>query len=83
MSRAAKVLYVVPTADYQAYNNWGGKSLYFDKDGGANTVTGTDRAAKVSAEARVVAPSATMRSTRTSPIARIRPVFDCSVASMG
>ncbi|MEN3283116.1 MAG: hypothetical protein V7607_4256 [Solirubrobacteraceae bacterium] len=47
-SRASKVLYVVPTADYQAYNNWGGKSLYFDKDGGANTVTGTDRAAKVS-----------------------------------
>jgi PKD repeat protein len=47
-SRASKVLYVVPTADYQAYNNWGGKSLYFDKNGGANTVTGTDRAAKVS-----------------------------------
>jgi PKD repeat protein len=47
-NRASKVLYVVPTADYQAYNNWGGKSLYFDKNGGANTVTGTDRAAKVS-----------------------------------
>jgi PKD repeat protein len=44
----SKILYVVPTADYQAYNNWGGKSLYFDKNGGANTVTGTDRAAKVS-----------------------------------
>jgi hypothetical protein len=47
-NRAAKVLYVVPTADYQAYNLWGGKSLYFDKNGGANTVTGSDRAAKVS-----------------------------------
>jgi YD repeat-containing protein len=44
----SKMLYVVPTADYAAYNNWGGKSLYFDKNGGANTVTGTDRAAKVS-----------------------------------
>jgi YD repeat-containing protein len=44
----SKILYVLPTATYQAYNNWGGKSLYFDKNGGANTVAGTPRAVKVS-----------------------------------
>ncbi len=44
----AQALVVIPTATYQAYNTWGGKSLYFDKNGGADTVTGTKRAAKVS-----------------------------------
>jgi YD repeat-containing protein len=44
----SKILYVLPTATYLAYNNWGGKSLYFDKNGGANTVSGTARAVKVS-----------------------------------
>ena len=39
---------IIPTATYQAYNNWGGKSLYFDKNGGPNTVSGTGRAVKVS-----------------------------------
>ena len=34
--------------DLPAYNNWGGKSLYCDKNGGADTVSGTDRAVKVS-----------------------------------
>ena len=44
----AKVLVVVPTATWQAYNTWGGKSLYFDKNGGPNSVAGTPRAVKVS-----------------------------------
>ena len=39
---------MIPTATYQAYNTWGGKSLYFDKNGGADTVSGTKRAVKVS-----------------------------------
>ena len=44
----ARVLMVLPTATYLAYNTWGGKSLYRDKDGGPDTVSGTDRAVKVS-----------------------------------
>ncbi len=44
----SKILFVLPTADYQAYNTWGGKSLYFDRLGGADTVAGTPRAVKVS-----------------------------------
>jgi YD repeat-containing protein len=48
----SKVEFVVPTASYQAYNTWGGKSLYFDKGSGQgsgfNTITQTDRAVKVS-----------------------------------
>ena len=44
----SKILYVLPTADYQAYNTWGGKSLYYDRLGGGETVSGTGRAVKVS-----------------------------------
>lgn len=44
----AKVLFVVPTATYQAYNNWGGKSLYWDTNSSGDTVAGTQRAVKVS-----------------------------------
>ncbi|HEU5252502.1 MAG TPA: PKD domain-containing protein [Solirubrobacterales bacterium] len=48
----ADVLFAVPTATYEAYNNWGGasggKSLYFDTGGGADTIAGTPRAVKVS-----------------------------------
>jgi N,N-dimethylformamidase beta subunit-like, C-terminal/Domain of unknown function (DUF4082)/Bacterial Ig-like domain len=40
--------YVVPVSTYQAYNNWGGKSLYDFNSNGANTVAGTPRAVKVS-----------------------------------
>jgi hypothetical protein len=47
-ARASKVLFVLPIASYEAYNNWGGKSLYFDKYGGPATVSGSDRAVKVS-----------------------------------
>ena len=47
-SAGSKVLYVLPSATYEAYNTWGGKSLYFDKNGGSNTVSGSDRAVAVS-----------------------------------
>ena len=47
-SANSPMLFVLPTATYQAYNNWGCKSLYFDKCGGANTVSGSDRAVAVS-----------------------------------
>ena len=46
--RASAMLYVLPSASYEAYNTWGGKSLYFDKNGGSNTVSGTGRAVAVS-----------------------------------
>jgi PKD repeat protein len=47
-SRASEILYVLPDADYQAYNLWGCKSLYFDECGGANTASGDPRAVAVS-----------------------------------
>ena len=42
------VLYVLPTPTYQAYNTWGGKSLYFDNVGGRTPSPATGRAVKVS-----------------------------------
>ncbi len=42
------ILFAVPTGTYQAYNDWGGKSLYFDSAGGNPTISGTGRAVKVS-----------------------------------
>ncbi len=49
-SRAPKadILFAVPTATYEAYNDWGGKSLYFDSVGGPDTISGDARAVKVS-----------------------------------
>ncbi len=47
-ARASDVLYVLPDADYQAYNLWGCKSVYFDTCGGANTVANDPRAVAVS-----------------------------------
>ena len=44
----ADVLYGVPFATYQAYNNYGGKSLYTFNSTGDTTVSGTARAVKVS-----------------------------------
>ncbi len=43
----SKILYVLPIATYEAYNTFGGKSLYFGTEG-ENTVSGTSRAVKVS-----------------------------------
>ena len=49
---SSKMLFVLPVTDYQAYNLFGGKSLYFGNlEGdtvGTTQATGTDRAAKVS-----------------------------------
>jgi PKD repeat protein len=47
-SRASQMLLVLPIADYEAYNTWGCKSLYFDACGGANTISGDGRAVAVS-----------------------------------
>jgi YD repeat-containing protein len=58
-ARASQVLFVLPTASYAAYNNWGGKSLYFDKEGGANTVAKNGRAVKVSFNRPIDRPEAT------------------------
>jgi YD repeat-containing protein len=49
-SPKSDILFVLPRASYEAYNDWGGKSLYFDTNGGENTVAGTPRAVKVSFE---------------------------------
>ena len=54
----AKVLFVLPTASYQAYNNWGGKSLYWDRLGSGETVAGTQRAVKVSFNRPIDTPTA-------------------------
>ncbi len=43
----SKMLFVLPIATYEAYNTFGGKSLYFGTEG-ENTVSGTSRAVKVS-----------------------------------
>ena len=46
--RASKLLYGVPFATYEAYNNYGGKSLYDYNSSGPTTVSGGPRAVKVS-----------------------------------
>jgi hypothetical protein len=47
-SRATPLLYGIPFSTYEAYNNYGGKSLYSFNSTGSNTVAGTPRAVKVS-----------------------------------
>jgi Domain of unknown function (DUF4082)/Bacterial Ig-like domain len=42
------IAYTVPVTTYQAYNNYGGKSLYDFNSFGSNTVSGSQRAVKVS-----------------------------------
>src|SRR4029453_12999875 len=46
--RPSQVLYGLPFTTYQAYNDWGGKSVYDWNSSGANTVAGTPRAVSVS-----------------------------------
>ncbi len=46
--RSSDILYGLPTSTYQAYNAWGGRSLYDYNSTGANTVAGARRAVKVS-----------------------------------
>jgi hypothetical protein len=45
---AHDALYSVPVTTYNAYNDWGGRSLYDWNSSGANTVAGAPRAVKVS-----------------------------------
>jgi hypothetical protein len=47
-SRSSDLLYGVGFSTYEAYNNYGGKSLYDFNSSGSNTVAGTPRAVKVS-----------------------------------
>ena len=42
------MVYGLPVSTYQAYNKWGGKSLYTFNSSGDVTVAGTPRAVKVS-----------------------------------
>ncbi|QEC50093.1 DUF4082 domain-containing protein [Baekduia soli] len=44
----SSAVFEVPTSSYQAYNPYGGKSLYTFNSNGATTVSGTTRAVKVS-----------------------------------
>jgi hypothetical protein len=44
----ADIGYGLPVTTYQAYNDWGGRSLYTFNSSGDNTVAGTPRAVKVS-----------------------------------
>ena len=55
-ARRAEVLYGIPDTTYQAYNFWGGKSLYNDKSTGNVTVSGTTRAVKVSFDRPYIQP---------------------------
>jgi PKD repeat protein len=45
---SSEILYVLPQSDYEAYNTWGCKSLYYDACGGADTIAGDPRAVAVS-----------------------------------
>jgi hypothetical protein len=60
-ARRSDVLYGVPDTTYQAYNTFGGKSLYDDKASGANTVAGTPRAVKVSFDRPYSQPHETLQ----------------------
>ena len=46
--RHSELLYKLPTATYQAYNNFNGHSLYTFNSSGFETITGVGRAVKVS-----------------------------------
>jgi len=45
---AARILFIVPVTSHQAYNDWGGKSLYADNSGGGATLAGGTQAVTVS-----------------------------------
>src|SRR5207249_4869769 len=47
-TRSSAILYGAAFATYEAYNSYGGKSLYDYNSSGTNTVSGTARAVKVS-----------------------------------
>jgi hypothetical protein len=66
-SRKPKVVYGVGFATFQAYNNYGGKSLYDFNSTGSVTVAGTPRAVKVSYDRPFEQPRSGLRDwyTRT------------------
>jgi fibronectin type 3 domain-containing protein len=66
-SRKAQVVYGVGFATFQAYNNYGGKSLYDFNSSGNSTVSGTPRAVKVSYDRPFEQPRSGLRDwyTRT------------------
>ncbi|MGZ4461536.1 MAG: N,N-dimethylformamidase beta subunit family domain-containing protein, partial [Gaiellaceae bacterium] len=45
---SSDIFYAAPVTTYEAYNNWGGRSLYAYNSSGGNTVAGTPQAVKVS-----------------------------------
>ena len=45
---AARILFVSPVTSHEAYNDWGGKSLYSDNSTGAPTIAGGSQAVTVS-----------------------------------
>jgi fibronectin type 3 domain-containing protein len=55
-ARNASLLYGVPFSTYEAYNNYGGKSLYTFNSTGANTASGTPRAVKISFDRPFIQP---------------------------
>jgi fibronectin type 3 domain-containing protein len=55
-ARNASLLYGVPFGTYEAYNNYGGRSLYTFNSIGVDTVAGTPRAVKVSFDRPFVQP---------------------------
>ena len=66
-ARKAQVVYGVAFASFQAYNNYGGKSLYDFNSTGSTTVAGTARAVKVSYDRPFEQPRSGLRDwyTRT------------------
>src|SRR5437764_6295990 len=66
-SRKAQVVYGVGFSDFQAYNNYGGRSLYDFNSTGSVTVAGTPRAVKVSYDRPFEQPRSGLRDwyTRT------------------
>ncbi|MDX6475769.1 MAG: hypothetical protein QOH95_1280 [Gaiellaceae bacterium] len=66
-ARKAQVVYGVGFADFEAYNNYGGKSLYDFNSTGNATVSGTPRAVKVSFDRPFEQPRSGLRDwyTRT------------------
>src|SRR6476659_4041541 len=66
-SRKSQVVYGVGFATFEAYNNYGGKSLYDFNSAGSTTVAGTPRAVKVSFDRPFEQPRSGLRDwyTRT------------------
>ncbi len=66
-ARHPDILYGDAFATFQAYNNYGGRSLYDFNSGGSNTVAGTPRAVKVSMDRPFEQPRSGLRDwyTRT------------------